>query len=83
MRKSHKDNDNIGNQANHENRDNCDNRDNRDNCVNHDIRNIVGRINYFLFLDGPSSSIVFFLCWLWSVNHSRFIRTYKYFIKSY
>ena len=59
MQKSHKDNDNVGNQANHENRDNCDNRDNRDNCVNHDIRNIVGRINYCLFLDGPSSSIVF------------------------
>ena len=59
MRKSHKDNDNVGNQANHENRDNCDNRDNRDNCVNHDIRNIVGRINYCLLLDDPSLSIVY------------------------
>ena len=75
VRKSHNDNDIDANQANHDNRDDCENQDNRDNCINYDIRNIFGRINY--------CQSYIYLCWLWTGNHSRSIRTYKYFIKSY
>ena len=51
MQKSHKDSDIGGNQANHDNQNNRDNfnnrdnQDNRDNYVNHNIGNIVGRID--------------------------------------